>query len=781
MKKSIYPYEEWKIRENAFDINMNYRNETIFSLGNGYFGMRGTFEEGYTGPDDTTFNATYINGFYEVYDIKYTEGGYGFPSYGEAMVNVADSKIIKLFIDNEPFDILKGNLISYERVLDMKEGFTERKLLWETETGKRIEIIVRRLISFKRQHLGVIVFLFKPINFSGNVKLISEIDGNINYRNESEDVRVGSNMQGKVMETLDSQVDSYLGWIMQSTKRSKLKYVCSFNHEIKTKNQFKFVNYRYEDKVGIEFNIDARKGETFELTKYISYYTSRECAEDCIIDEALKEVENAKRIGVDIIFKEQSDYLNEFWADADVVIDGDISLQQGIRYNEFQLLQSVSKNDITNICAKGLTGEGYEGHYFWDSDIYIMPFFLYTKPEIAKNFVMFRYNLLDAARKRAKELGYKGALYPWRTIDGPECSSYFPAGTAQYHINSDIVLSIKKYVEATLDYDFLFKYGAEVVFETARLWISIGSYIPLKNNKFCINCVTGPDEYTALVDNNAYTNYMAQMNLEYAYFVAKEMIKKAPDDYKRISEKISLSDDELEEWNIAAQNMYLPYSDELNIIPQDDSFLYKEKLNVKDLESEKPLLLHRHYLNIYRYQICKQPDVLLLMYLRRELFSIDEIKRNYDYYEPITTHDSSLSPAIFSILANEVGYYEKAYDYFMMTARMDLDDYNGNVKDGIHTACMAGAWSAIINGFGGMMTYHDGLHFMPNIPVGWRLLSYNVKYKNCKLHVDITQDKISFLLIDGAEMRIYLYDEEILLSNSLKVEKEVKKLEEQRY
>ncbi|MGF7396814.1 glycosyl hydrolase family 65 protein [Thermoanaerobacterium thermosaccharolyticum] len=780
MKKSIYPYEEWKIRENAFDINMNYRNETIFSLGNGYFGMRGTFEEGYTGPDDTTFNATYINGFYEVYDIKYTEGGYGFPSYGEAMVNVADSKIIKLFIDNEPFDILKGNLILYERVLDMKEGFTERKLLWETETGKRIEIIVRRLISFKRQHLGVIVFLFKPINFSGNVKLISEIDGNINYRNESEDVRVGSNMQGKVMETLESQVDSYLGWIMQSTKRSKLKYVCSFNHEIKTKNQFKFVNYRYEDKVGIEFNIDARKGETFELTKYISYYTSRECAEDCIIDEALKEVENAKRIGVDIIFKEQSDYLNEFWADADVVIDGDISLQQGIRYNEFQLLQSVSKNDITNICAKGLTGEGYEGHYFWDSDIYIMPFFLYTKPEIAKNFVMFRYNLLDAARKRAKELGYKGALYPWRTIDGPECSSYFPAGTAQYHINSDIVLSIKKYVEATLDYDFLFKYGAEVVFETARLWISIGSYIPLKNNKFCINCVTGPDEYTALVDNNAYTNYMAQMNLEYAYFVAKEMIKKAPDDYKRISEKISLSDDELEEWNIAAQNMYLPYSAELNIIPQDDSFLYKEKLNVKDLESEKPLLLHRHYLNIYRYQICKQPDVLLLMYLRRELFSIDEIKRNYDYYEPITTHDSSLSPAIFSILANEVGYYEKAYDYFMMTARMDLDDYNGNVKDGIHTACMAGAWSAIINGFGGMMTYPDGLHFMPNIPVGWRLLSYNVKYKNCKLHVDITQDKISFLLIDGAEMRIYLYDEEILLSNGLKVEKEVKKLEEQR-
>ncbi|MEG6565548.1 glycosyl hydrolase family 65 protein [Thermoanaerobacterium saccharolyticum] len=777
MKKSIYPYDEWKIRESRFHIETNYRNETIFSLGNGYFGMRGTFEEGYSGPNGTSFNATYINGFYEIYDINYAEGGYGFPTYGEAMVNVADSKIVKLFVDDEPFDLLKGNLIEYERTLDMKEGFTERKIIWENEKGKKLEITVRRLISFKRQHLGVVVFSFKPLNFSGNVKLISEVDGNIYYGNETDDMRVGNNMRGKVINTIDSYVDGYMGWLMQTTKRSKLKYVCSVNHDAKTDCHYELKNYKSDDKICFEFSIDAEKDKTFQLDKFISYYTSRECLEDKLIDSAIYEVVNAKSDGANIIFKEQFDYLEEFWTDADVEIDGDISLQQGIRYNEFQLLQSVSKNDIANICAKGLTGEGYEGHYFWDSDVYIMPFFLYTKPEIAKNFVMFRYNLLDAARKRAKELGYKGALYPWRTIDGPECSSYFPAGTAQYHINSDIVLAIKKYVEATSDYEFLYKYGAEIVFETARLWISIGAYVPLKNDKFCLNCVTGPDEYTALVDNNAYTNYMAQMNLEYACFIAKEMAKKAPAYYTNIKEKIGLTDEELNEWNKAAKNMYLPYSDDFGIIPQDDSFLYKERLNAKDLEDEKPLLLHRHYLNIYRYQICKQPDVLLLMYLRRELFSIDEIKRNYDYYEPITTHDSSLSPAIFSILANEIGYYDKAYEYFMMTARMDLDDYNGNVKDGIHTACMAGAWSAIISGFGGMMTYPDGLHFMPNIPKSWKSLSYNIRYKNCKLHVNITQEKASFLLVEGEMLKISVYDEEIMLLKGNMVEKEVKKVD----
>ncbi|MDI6619288.1 MAG: glycosyl hydrolase family 65 protein [Clostridiales bacterium] len=774
MNKAIYPFEEWKITENEFDIGTNYRDETIFSLGNGYFGTRGTFEEGYSGRLDTTFNATYINGFYEIHGISYPEGGYGLPDIGQTMINVADGKIIKLFICGERFDLLKGKILSYERTLYMKYGYLERKIKWESPGKKIVEINIKRLISLTRQHLGVIIFTVKPINFTGDITFISEVNGDIVNNKETKDVRVGNNISGRVLETFGIKTEGLEGWILQGTKRSKLKYACSYDHEIISDDDYDMNAVSDADLAGVKIDVDVSSGREYTLIKYISYYTSRECTEEELISNALNEVKHGKNDGPDVIFREQKDYLNKFWDDADIIIDGNTALQQGIRFNEFQLLQSVGRSDITNICAKGLTGEGYEGHYFWDSDVYIMPFFLYTVPDIARNFVMFRYNLLDAARKRAKELGYKGALYPWRTIDGPECSAFFPAGTAQYHIDSDIVLSVKKYVEATLDYDFLYKYGAEIVFETARLWLSIGSYIPLRGNKFCINCVTGPDEYTALVDNNAYTNYMAKMNLEYACEIAKDMKNKAPEAYRKVAEKIALTQKEIDAFADAAQNMYLPYSEELSIIPQDDTFIYKKRINADDIpQDEKPILLHRHYLNIYRYQICKQPDVLLLMYLRGELFSKDELKKNYDYYEPITTHDSSLSSSIFSILANDIGYFSKAYRYFMMTSRMDLDDYNGNVKDGIHTACMAGAWSAVISGFGGMKVYSDGLHFTPALPKEWNSLSFKVKYRNCRLYVRIDDKNIIFKLLDGSSLDIYLYDDRISLENGERIIKEV--------
>lgn len=778
MNKTIYPIDEWKIKENEFNIETNYRDETIFSLGNGYFGMRGTFEEGYSGPKNTSFNATYINGFYETYDIVYPEGGYGFPKQGEAMISVADSKIIKLSVCDEDFDLIKGNIISYARILDMKKGYLERKIIWESPHKRLVELDIKRLISLKRQHLGVIIFSVKPLNFSGKITFISEINGNIQLNEKSGDVRVGNNVNGKIIETLNKEIDNLKGWICQSTKKSKLKYVCAYNHDIKSSEIKRVTSFEKDDMIGVKIDIDAQKDKSYVLTKYISYYTSRDTKQDKLVINAVNEVENGKSDGAELIFNEQREFLKDFWDDADIEISGNLELQQGIRYNEFQLLQSVGRSNMTNISAKGLTGEGYEGHYFWDSDVYIMPFFLYTMPQIAKYFVMYRYNLLDAARRRAKELGYNGALYPWRTISGRECSAFFPAGTAQYHIDADVAFEIKKYVDATEDYDFLYDYGAEIIFETARLWISIGSYIILKGNKFCINCVTGPDEYTAIVNNNAYTNYMAKMNLEYAFKIANEMKSKCLTKYMKLKEKIKLDEDEIDAWDKASKNMYLPYSEYLDIIPQDDSFLYKERLNASDIsEKERPILLYRHYLNIYRYQICKQPDVLLLMFLENELFSKDKIKRNFDYYEPITTHDSSLSPAIFSILANEIGYYEKAYDYFMMTARMDLDDKNGNVKDGIHTACMAGTWSAVVNGFGGVGIRSDGLHIMPSLPKEWNSLSFKIRYKGFQVKIKIDKENIALELINGDNLKVHVFDDEVILRNGKCIIKRVNECE----
>lgn len=763
-KKPIYPFEDWVIRETQFSIDTNYRNETIFALANGYIGMRGTFEERYSGPKNTSFNGTYINGFYEIHDIVYPEGGYGFAKIGQTMLNVADSKIIKLYVDGEEFDLLQGKILFYERVLDMKKGFVERKVKWESPTGKVLEVRIKRIVSLARQHLAAISFTVEPVNFTGKIRFVSAIDGNVSNINDSEDVRVGSNLKGKVLKTIDKSVEGLKGWIVQKTQKSNFSYACAIDNVLVADSKYEVSNSLEEDGVKVIIDVEAEKGNSYTLNKFISYYTSKDFDENKLVALALEEIEKAKNDGFETIEKEQEEFLNSFWKDADVIIEGDKALQQGIRFNEFHLLQSVGRDGKTNIAAKGLTGEGYEGHYFWDSDIYIMPFFLYTKPEIAKALVMYRYNLLDAARSRAKELGHKGALYPWRTIDGPECSAYFPAGTAQYHINADIVYALKRYVEATNDVDFLYDYGCEILFETARFWEDLGAYIPLKGNKFCINCVTGPDEYTALVDNNAYTNYMAKMNLEYAYDIANKMKKEVPHKYQKVASKLNLKDEEIAAWKKAADNMYLPYSKELDIIPQDDSFLYKERITVDEIPQDQfPLLLHWHYLNIYRYQICKQPDVLLLMFLQREKFTKDELKKNYDYYEPITTHDSSLSPAIFSILANEIGYTDKAYKYFMMTARMDLDDYNDNVKDGIHAASMAGTWSAVVNGFGGMRVYTNELHFEPRLPKEWNLLSFNVRYKGRKINVKLTKESVVFALLEGEPIEIYCFDEKILL------------------
>lgn len=775
-KKAIYSLDPWQVRETEFDIETNYRDETIFAVGNGYIGMRGNLEEGYTGPENTTFNATYINGFYEEYDIRYPEDGYGFARKGQAMVNVADGKIIKPVIDGEELDLLKGRIHFYERILDMKKGIVERKVTWESPKGRIVEIHIKKLTSFTRPHLAVISFRIKPVNFDGRLEFISRVNGKIfNNVEYGKDFRVGSGIRGRVLKTVERAVDDTVGFIKQKTERSGLSLVCAVDHDITPKKGCFISTAEQEDMIEIKIAVNARRGTCYTLFKYISYFTSRDYQEYDLENLAIKEVTGAKVDGMSIIEEEQEKFLDGFWEDADIIVEGDPVSQQGIRFCMFSLLQSTGRDGKTSIAAKGLTGAGYEGHYFWDSEIYVLPFFVYTRHEIARNLLLYCYRLLDAARGRARELGHRGALFPWRTIDGPECSAYFPAGTAQYHIDADIAFAIKVYEEATEDMEFLYKYGAEILFETARFWADLGAYIPSKGNRFCINCVTGPDEYTALVDNNAYTNYMAKVNMEYAVEVAGMMKRERPGDYEQLVEKIGLKQEEIRAWQKAAEDMYLPYSDELKIIPQDDSFLHRKRIDIDQIpEDQFPLLLHWHYLNIYRHQICKQPDVLLLMMLLRKRFTVEEIKRNYDYYEPITTHDSSLSPSVFSILACDIGYERDAYDYFIQTVRMDLDDYNGNVKHGIHAANMGGAWNAVIYGFAGMKPDSESLNFCPHLPEKWHGLSFKVRYKNRKILVELKRDSAKFTLLEGDSIKLHYFNEEILLMQGLTVTKEVK-------
>ncbi len=495
----------------------------------------------------------------------------------------------------------------------------------------------------------------------------------------------------------------------------------------------------------------------------MAYVTSRDQAESELHASAKEIVQKAKADGFQELRQEQTAFLAAFWDKADVTIQGDPALQQGIRFNIFHLLQAVGRDGKTNIAAKGLTGEGYEGHYFWDTEMYVVPFFLYNNPNIARKLLEYRYSILDKARQRARQMSQKGALFPWRTIAGEECSAYFPAGTAQYHIDADVAFAIKRYVQTSDDTEFLIRCGAEMLFETARLWVDLGDFIPDKG--FCINEVTGPDEYSALVDNNCYTNLMARENLQYAYDTAQWMQKTHPEAYHKLAARIGLADGELDQWQQAAESMYIPYDDARQLYKQDDSFLDKAPWDFAHTPPENyPLLIHYHPLVIYRHQVCKQADLVLALFLLGHLFTLDEKKRNYDFYERVTTHDSSLSTCIFSIVASEIGYHDKAYAYFMNTARMDLDDYHSNVKDGVHIANMSGAWMCLVNGFAGMRAYDGILHFNPHLPESWQGYSFKVTFRGRFLQITVDKTSVAYELLQGDPLTIWHGTEEVTVN-----------------
>ncbi|HEY9595201.1 MAG TPA: beta-phosphoglucomutase, partial [Spirochaetia bacterium] len=452
---------------------------------------------------------------------------------------------------------------------------------------------------------------------------------------------------------------------------------------------------------------------------------------------------------------EQTAALDAFWRTSDVQIDGDVGLQQGLRYNLFSLFQSAGRDGRTSIAAKGLTGQGYEGHYFWDTEIYVLPFFAYTQHEIARALVRYRCSIIDAARARAREMSQRGALFPWRTIGGEETSAYYPAGTAQYHIDADIVHALRVYREASGDATILVDGGAELVFETARMWRSLGAFSARRGGAFCIDEVTGPNEYTALVNNNLYTNMMARENLEYAVAIAAEMAADAPGELRRLHEAIGLTDGEIEGWREAAARMYIPIDRVLGVHAQDDSFLDKEPWNFAGTPAENyPLLLHYHPLVIYRHQVLKQPDVVLAQVLLGHRFTMAEKRRNFLYYDPLTTGDSSLSPCIQSVAAAEIGEVELAREYFTRTARMDLDDMNGNVGDGVHTAAMAGTWISLVLGFAGMRDHDGTLSFDPRLPAGWRGFRFRLSVRGRLLEVDLGRETAVYRLLSGPPIDI---------------------------
>jgi trehalose/maltose hydrolase-like predicted phosphorylase len=756
------PTDPWCLRETAFDPATHCLHETLFALGNGYIGQRATPEEGYSGPPGSSLDGTYLNGFYESEAIVYPEAAYGLAKTNQFMLNVPNAKGIVVWLGEERLDPLQGTLDRYERVLDFRTGVLRRSLEWTSASGKRVGLVTRRVVSLADKHLFALEVELTALNFSGQVRVESGIDGAVRNQQAGDDPRIGSASSGPALHLLAVEQGASASSLTQRTHNSGFTLVSA----IDTVAPVAGIASRAALAASHSFTLELDVMLPQRLTKYGVYYSSRDYPAADLAGLAGAALAKARDEGFEALCARQAAWLADFWERADVDIGGDDALQQGIRFNQFHLLQSVGRDGKTNIAAKGVTGEGYEGHYFWDTEIYIFPFFLYSKPDIARQLLAYRYAGLEQARARARQMAHaKGALYPWRTIAGEECSAYFPAGTAQYHINADIAYSIKLYLDATGDLDFMAQAGAEIVLETARIWIGIGNYD--RAGRFCINAVTGPDEYTALVNNNYYTNAMAQMHLRFAAQLVDTLRGARPHDFARIAQAIGLDEAEPAAWRRAAGRMALPYDAALGIHEQDDSFLGKKPWDFAATPKENyPLLLNYHPLVIYRHQVCKQADVVLALLLLPDQFSQDDKKRDFDYYEALTTHDSSLSSCIFSIIASEVGYHDKAYDYFMETARLDLDDTHGNTHYGVHTAAMAGTWMGVAYGFGGMRVADGALRFAPTLPARWQHYQFQIHIHGALLQVRIDASEARYTLLQGESLGLTHRGERVSLTRA---------------
>jgi alpha,alpha-trehalose phosphorylase len=698
-------------------------------------------------------------------------------------VNATDSKIIKLYVDDESFYLPTANLLRFERALDMQNGTLDRDVLWQTPSGKQVSIRSRRLVSFEHRHLAAISYEVTILNATAPIVISSEMHYDASARASEGDPRLAKGFKERVLLPEQHSVNDRRIILGHITRNSRMALACGIDHVFETPSPFFYNSQCSEDDGKVVFSVDAQPGVPIRLIKYMTYHTSGLASAQELCEQAGRTLDRAVVHGFDALLVSQRRYLDDFWYCSDVKIDSgshDPSttsewMQQVLRFNLFHICQASARSEGEGVPAKGLTSRAYEGNYFWDMEIYLQPFLIYTTPRIAKNLLLFRYSILDKARQRAREVNQDGALFPWRTINGEEASAYYAAGTAQYHINADIIYALKKYINVTGDEELLLNEGVEMLVETARMWYSLGFFSKRVAGQFCIHGVTGPDEYNAVVNNNTYTNLMARENLWYAANTVEMLRDRYPDRFIVLVDKTKLELSEVENWRKAADNMYLPFDDRLKINIQHDGFLDEKVWDFENTPADKyPLLLHFHPLVIYRHQVIKQADIVLAMFLLGDKFSPEQKRCNFDYYDPLTTGDSSLSVAIQSIVAAEIGYLNKAIEYAKYAVLMDLGDVAGNVKDGCHIAAMGGSWMVAVYGFAGMRDYDGHLSFHPKLPEAIKRLQFPLTIQGQRLEVDIQKEKVTYLLRQGTELAIRHQAKDIQLYEGIPVTVEMK-------
>lgn len=756
-----FPVDPWRLTETHYAEDGIA--ETLFAVSNGYLGLRGNHIEGRGAHEHGTF----INGLHETWPIRHAEQAYGFAEVGQTIVNAPDAKIMRLYVDDEPLSFDEADVREYSRSLDMRTGVLERTVLWETPSGKRIRMRDERIVSFEERHLAILRLDITVENSDAPVtiscQLLNRQDGGTVYTGDPMgkkkqagfDPRQSEKITERVLEPAEYWQDGLRSALSYRVADSGMTVAVVADHTIETDNEYSARQFIEPDIAKNVIRVQAKAGIPIRITKLVSYHSSRGVPPRELIDRCRRSLDRAAIEGVEEQFRKQVDWLAGFWQRSDVRIEGHDDLQQATRWCLFQLAQAAARADGTGVPAKGLTGSGYSGHYFWDTEIYVLPFLTYTTPQWARNALRARVLMLPAARRRAAQLNEAGALFPWRTINGEEASAYYAAGTAQYHINADINFALGKYVRATGDEDFLRREGVDVVVETARLWATLGFWrtsngAPSAGDSFHIHGVTGPDEYTTVVNDNLFTNVMARHNLRYAARVVQEIAEVDPAAYDALVERTGLDAGEPEAWDRAAEAISVPFSESLGIHPQDAMFLEREVWDLAHTPKEQhPLLLHFHPLVIYRFQVLKQADVVLALFLQGNHFTPEEKLADFQYYDPLTTGDSTLSAVVQAILAAEVGYQDLALEYFQHALFVDLGDLHHNSSDGVHVASAGGVWTTLVCGFGGMRDHAGELSFDPRLPVEWPSLSYPLQWQGTALQVTLTREELRVGVTSG--------------------------------
>jgi alpha,alpha-trehalose phosphorylase len=737
-----YPVEPWCVRETSLDLDLLAESESVLALSNGHIGLRANLDEG----EPHGFPGTYLNSFYELRPLPYAEAGYGYPESGQTIVNVTNGKPIRLLVDDEPFDVRYGELRAHERVLDLRAGTLQRTVEWCSPAGQAVRVRSLRLVSFTHRSIAAICYEVEPVAEAARLIVQSELVANEDVPVESRDPRVAAALAAP-LEAEEHHYGEAHALLIHQTKRSALRIAAGMDHIVTGPERTSVATEAHPDWARTTVACVLEPGQTLKIIKFIGYGWSARRSRPALRDQVHAALAAARFSGWDGLLASQREYLDAFWDSADVQIEGDPEVQQAVRFGLFHVLQAGARAEKRPIAAKGLTGPGYDGHVFWDTEMFALPVLTYTQPAAAGDVLRWRHSTLDLARERAAQLHLRGAAFPWRTIRGHECSAYWPAGTAAFHIGADIADATIRYLNATGDESFARDVGVELLVETARLWRSLGHHD--RHGVFHIDGVTGPDEYSALADDNVYTNLMAARNLQAAAAYALA--------YPDVAHQVGVNEEEAASWRDAAAAMSVPYDGDLRVHEQSEGFTRYQEWDWAETTAEMyPLLLNVSYFDLYRKQVVKQADLVLAMHWRGDAFSEDEKARNFYYYEARTVRDSSLSAASQAVIAAEVGHLDLAHEYIAESALVDLRDSHENTRNGVHIASLAGAWLGLVAGFGGLRDHDGQLSFAPRLPSRIDRLEFSIHWRGLRLRVTVRAEDVTYSLRDGEDRSLTL-------------------------